>query len=160
MTTGGVTVCMSQSETQTVALGRWLAAHLKPGDVIALVGELGAGKTRLVRGLAEGLGIAPDRTHSPTYVLANVYERESEAPLAHVDAYRLHGAGELEDLGWDRLDDGKSIVVVEWADRLGGTLGSAERLFHILIEHVGVEERRITITWPPGRRLDGLQLGE
>ena len=149
---------VTRGEAQTVELGRKLAGVLRPGDVVALDGELGAGKTRFVRGMAQGLGIAPDRTHSPTYVLANVYEGAAGVRLVHVDAYRMAGAGDIEELGWDRLDDGASIVVVEWADRLGEALAEPDRIIRVLIEHVGPEERRISLRLPEGRELPGRHL--
>ena len=93
------------------ALGARIARNLKPGDLIALNGELGAGKTTLVRGMGEALGVRGAVT-SPTFVLARTHPRGSGAPLVHVDAYRLSGPAELDDLD---LDYEGSIVVVEWA---------------------------------------------
>lgn len=149
---------LTRSEGETMKLGRALAGLLRAGDVVAIDGELGAGKTRLVRGIAEGLGIAPERAHSPTYVLANVYESDAGARLVHVDAYRLVGAADLEELGWDRLDDGASVVVVEWAERLGTDWADADRLIRVRIEHLGPEERRISLSFPAGREAMGLHL--
>ena len=91
-------------------LGARLAARLKAGDVVLLTGELGAGKTTLTRGLGAALGVRGTVT-SPTFVLARTHPREEGPPLVHVDAYRLGGAGELDDLD---LDFDQSIVVVEW----------------------------------------------
>lgn len=93
------------------ALGATIAAHLRAGDLVALNGELGAGKTTLVRGLGAALGVRGPVT-SPTFVLARTHPRESGAPLVHVDAYRLSSPAELDDLD---LDFEGSIVVVEWA---------------------------------------------
>lgn len=159
MSAGASTTFVTHGEEQTVRLGRRMAALLQPGDVVALDGELGAGKTRFVRGLAEGLGIAPDKAHSPTYVLANVYEGDTGNRLVHVDAYRLRGLSELDEMGWDRLDDGHSIVVVEWAERLGAGLAAPERTIHVRIEHTGPEDRRITFAWPQERVPAGVDLG-
>ena len=92
-------------------LGARIAAHLRAGDLVALNGELGAGKTTLVRGLGAALGVRGPVT-SPTFVLARTHPRESGAPLVHVDAYRLSSPAELDDLD---LDFEGSIVVVEWA---------------------------------------------
>lgn len=118
----------SVREEGTVALGRAVGRLLRAGDVVALEGELGAGKTRFVRGVCEGMGLDPSQVSSPTFVLVNEYaERAAGAarsadvvPLRHVDAYRLHGgAEELESIGWDRVVDGSAAVVIEWASRVG-----------------------------------------
>ena len=93
------------------ALGAAIAGHLAAGDLVALNGELGAGKTTLVRGMGEALGVRGAVT-SPTFVLARTHPRASGAPLVHVDAYRLSHPAELDDLD---LDFEGSIVVVEWA---------------------------------------------
>src|SRR5438874_8509467 len=100
----------------TMAFGRRLAALLFPGAVIALVGPLGAGKTFLVRAVAEGLGIADSRVvNSPTFVL--IQEYEARLPVYHFDAYRLRGAAEFFDLGAHEYFEGKGVCLVEWADR-------------------------------------------
>lgn len=93
------------------ALGARIATTLRAGDLVAMNGELGAGKTTLVRGLGAALGVRGSVT-SPTFVLARTHPRESGAPLVHVDAYRLSSPAELDDLD---LDFAGSIVVVEWA---------------------------------------------
>lgn len=102
----------------TERLGEWLGERLRPGDVVCLVGELGAGKTTLVRGLARGLGtFEPDAVCSPTYLL--VVEHPGRVPLVHADAYlpaKLQGF--LDDGGLDYLLDPRAVVVVEWADRI------------------------------------------
>jgi tRNA threonylcarbamoyladenosine biosynthesis protein TsaE len=91
-------------------LGALVASQLRAGDLVALNGELGAGKTTLTRGLGEALGVRGAVT-SPTFVLARTHPRESGAPLVHVDAYRLSSAVELDDLD---IDFERSITVVEW----------------------------------------------
>lgn len=120
-------------ERQTVALGRALGGVLGPGDVVALEGELGAGKTRFVRGVCEGLGLDPAQVSSPTFVLMNEYAAPNDprttprAALRHVDAYRLRGTDDLESMGWDCVADGAAVVVVEWASRIAPALQEAVR---------------------------------
>ena len=105
----------TNSESDTSAAGERLAAVLEAGDVVLLFGELGAGKTAFVRGLARGLGALPDDVSSPTFTLVQEY-RGGRLPLFHVDLYRLEPA-EIADLGLDELIDGDGVVAIEWADR-------------------------------------------
>jgi tRNA threonylcarbamoyladenosine biosynthesis protein TsaE len=106
---------VSATETDTRAIGAALAGLLVPGDVVGLTGDLGAGKTRLVQGAAAALGVV-DPVVSPTFMLVREYDGDTE--VHHVDAYRLHGPGELEDLGLDGVLDPETVVFVEWADRV------------------------------------------
>ena len=108
-----------------MALARAVAGQARPGDMIGLTGELGAGKTRFVAGLADGLGAESRHVASPTFVLVHEYETPSgNLALVHIDAYRLHSADDLDSIGWD--DDGadlmdatsQAVVAIEWADRL------------------------------------------
>ncbi len=106
-----MTVTLTINDPDAMAqLGARIAAQLRAGDVVLLTGELGAGKTTLTRGLGAALGVGGTVT-SPTFVLARTHPREGAPPLIHVDAYRLGGADELDDLD---LDLDASIVVVEW----------------------------------------------
>lgn len=105
-----------EGEEATIKLGQGLAPFLKAGDVVALYGELGAGKTCLVRGLAKGLGIAEDQVASPSFSLINEYP--GPLPLFHMDCYRLHLDEEIEELGLEEYFDGPGISVIEWAERL------------------------------------------
>ena len=108
--------CTSHSESQTRAIGVAIGAALRPGDVVALCGELGAGKTRLAKGLAAGLGVADDRTvNSPTFVLVNQYA--GRCPVYHLDLYRLPPGSDLAAIGFDEMCDGRAAAIVEWADR-------------------------------------------
>jgi tRNA threonylcarbamoyladenosine biosynthesis protein TsaE len=104
----------SEGETRTVAAR--IAGGLKPGDVLLLSGDLGAGKTAFVRGLAEGLDINPDDVTSPTFTLVHEY-RGGRLPLIHVDLYRLDHA-DLDEIGLDQDLALKGIVAIEWAERL------------------------------------------
>lgn len=121
---------VSRSIEHTMALGAAVAQAAAPGDLVALIGELGAGKTQFVRGMAVGLGIPPRKVSSPTFVFLQEYPVDEDDPgslvLAHVDAYRLHGPDELHTIGWD--GDGQelrrgAVLVVEWADRIIDALG-------------------------------------
>jgi tRNA threonylcarbamoyladenosine biosynthesis protein TsaE len=143
---------LSRGEEQTIALGEALAQELAPGDVVALRGELGAGKTRLVRGIAAGLGHEQAQVSSPTFVVMHEYDDAgARMPLVHVDAYRLRGDEELANLGWDRVMNSEAVVVVEWAERVAE--GLPDRRFDVLMEHAGGDERRIVITGPSRERV-------
>lgn len=136
---------LSTSEAETIALGEAIGRALRSGDVVAIVGELGAGKTRLVRGIAIGLRIDPKMVSSPTYALVHEYKPiDADAPiLVHVDAYRLQGADDLASLGWRRAQDDHAVVVIEWADRVADDL-PAETLW-VTLEHSGGDGRSIVL---------------
>ena len=128
------------SPEETAAAGERLGARLGPGDVVALTGELGAGKTCFVQGLARGLGVTTAAT-SPTFVLVNEYR--GRVPVHHVDLYRTQSLTELLDLGLEEmLDDG--VTLIEWADRCEALLPA--RTVRVHIDGVGDEPRRISIT--------------
>jgi tRNA threonylcarbamoyladenosine biosynthesis protein TsaE len=109
----------SADEATTRAVGAAVAALLRPGDVVGLTGDLGAGKTRLVQGAAAALGVAGP-VLSPTFMLVREYD--GEPPVHHVDAYRLAGPLELEDLGMEEVFPADAVVFVEWADRVAAAL--------------------------------------
>ncbi|MDH3585079.1 MAG: tRNA (adenosine(37)-N6)-threonylcarbamoyltransferase complex ATPase subunit type 1 TsaE, partial [Phycisphaerae bacterium] len=117
------------------------------GDVLALFGALGAGKTQLVRGLAAGLGADARAVSSPTFVI--LCEYAASIPLVHVDAYRVNGPDDLASVGFDEAVEGENVVAVEWADRIAGSL-PADRL-EIHLEHLAEDARRIVFrlkgTW-------------
>jgi tRNA threonylcarbamoyladenosine biosynthesis protein TsaE len=126
-------------EAATADLGRRLAAVLFPGAVVGLIGQLGAGKTRLVRAIAEGLDIADSRiVSSPTFVL--IQEYNARFPIYHFDAYRLHSEAEFFDLGAHEYFQGQGVCLVEWADRILGCLPA---------EHLGIQ---IQVTGPSSRK--------
>ena len=112
----------THSEQETVDFARAFAGRLHPGSVVLLVGDLGAGKTAFVRGLALGLGLDPDAVSSPTFTL--IQEYRGHPTLYHVDLYRLQGR-EVDDLGLDELAAGDSIVAIEWAEKLADTPAGA-----------------------------------
>ncbi|OLD20360.1 MAG: tRNA (adenosine(37)-N6)-threonylcarbamoyltransferase complex ATPase subunit type 1 TsaE [Acidobacteria bacterium 13_1_40CM_3_65_5] len=106
----------THSENETADVGCELAQTLTAGSVVLLFGDLGAGKTAFVRGLAEGLGVQPDEVSSPTFTLVQEY-RGGRVPLFHVDLYRLNDAREIDDLGLDEIAaDG--VMAIEWAEKL------------------------------------------
>ncbi len=108
------------SPEETVDLGARLAAQLAPGDVLALYGDLGAGKTHLVKGLATGLGLLAAEVDSPTFVL--LHEYPTDPPLFHFDAYRIESPAEFTNLGFHDYAGGDGICVIEWAERIEGLL--------------------------------------
>lgn len=112
-------VCLSRSPDETRALGEALAPCLGPGDVVALTGDLGAGKTRLVQGVARALGVR-DPVTSPTFLLLKQYE--GTHPIAHLDVFRMGTLQDLVDLGYDELLDSGSILLIEWGDAVQGLL--------------------------------------
>lgn len=105
------------SPEETLALGARLAAHLRPGDVLALYGDLGAGKTHLVKGIARGLGADPEDVSSPTFTLVNEYPTAAP-PLYHLDVYRIERLHELHEMGVEELLHGDGLCVIEWPEKL------------------------------------------
>ena len=120
---------ISRSTEQTRRVGMRLGALLRPGDLVCLIGELGSGKTTLVQGLSAGWG-SLDPASSPTFVLVNVYRRPNGDRLYHLDAYRLSGAAEAEELDVDAMVD-TSPLVVEWADRIRNALPNERLWIHL-----------------------------
>ncbi len=138
----------SRSEADTWRLAAAVAARLEPGDLIALVGDLGAGKTVFVRGLCEALGVPrEDGVSSPTYALVNLYP-SGALPVAHLDLYRVGEVDELEALGFRDLLDGEHVVVVEWPERAPELLALAD--ITVTIEDAGPTERVLWVQGLPG----------
>ena len=113
---------VTNSPAETEALGESLAGQLEPGTVIAFTGDLGAGKTAFVRGLARGLGVR-ERVTSPTFTIVNEYEG-GRLPLFHFDMYRLGSADELFDIGWEDYLARGGICAVEWSENVSDALGN------------------------------------
>jgi tRNA threonylcarbamoyladenosine biosynthesis protein TsaE len=131
---------ITQSEAETATAARSLAARLQAGDVVLLFGDLGAGKTAFVKGLAAGLGAAEEEVSSPTFTLIQEY-RSGRLTLFHVDLYRLNDAREIDDLGLDEIAlDG--VLAIEWAEKLPRPVPGA---MVVRIEHGDGDERRISI---------------
>jgi tRNA threonylcarbamoyladenosine biosynthesis protein TsaE len=140
-----------ESEAETEQIGQALARVVAPGTVIGLAGPLGAGKTRLVRALAEALGVDPGAIASPTFVL--IHEYEGRLPVVHCDVYRLHDSEEFEALGPDEYYNGGGVCLIEWADRVVDRL-PADAWF-IRLEPLGDDapnhhqHRRVDLALPP-----------
>ena len=134
---------ITRSARETELLGARLAASLRPGDVVAFQGDLGAGKTAFTRGLARGLGITEAVT-SPTYTIVNEYP-QGRLPLFHFDMYRLRGAEELFDLGWEDYLDRGGVCAVEWSENVREAL---EDPITVTLRRDPAEEntRHITVT--------------
>src|SRR5581483_10277304 len=131
------------SLAETEAFGRRLGRLLFPGAVLALVGPLGAGKTHLVRAVAEGLDIADARVvSSPTFVL--IQEYDARLPIYHFDAYRLRTEAEFEDLGAHEYFQGQGVCLVEWADRVPGRLPAEHLQVRLVV--TGEQSRRLELT--------------
>ena len=134
---------ISHSPDETQAAGERLAARLGPGAVVACIGELGAGKTCFVQGVARGLGVEAGVT-SPTFVLINQYR--GRLPVYHLDAYRTESLTELLDIGVEELMHGDGVTVIEWADKLRPLL--PEHAITVTIAGLGDEPRSIAIDCP------------
>ena len=132
-------IIVSRSEQETSDAGERFARRLDAGDVVLLYGDLGAGKTAFVRGLARGLGAAAEDVSSPTFTL--VQEYHGRVTLHHVDLYRLQPV-EVPDLGLDELSAEGAVVAVEWAERWTDAPAAA---WVVRLESIGQDERRITI---------------
>jgi tRNA threonylcarbamoyladenosine biosynthesis protein TsaE len=136
-------VMRSASEACSYAIGRKIAQLLEPGDVLALRGELGAGKTFLARAIAHGLGVpASVPITSPTFTFINEYD--GRLHLAHIDLYRLTGPDDLETLAWQEAMYGKGAAVIEWPERMGGLI--PEDRWDLEIEITGDESRTFTLS--------------
>jgi len=149
---GAASALLTTGEAETTAAGERLAASLSAGDVVLLYGQLGAGKTAFVRGLAQGLGASPDEVSSPTFTLIQEYASK-RATLFHVDLYRLEPA-EVEDLGLEELVSGDGIVAIEWADHWRGRPDDA---IEVTIQDRGEDRRAIAIRNAPGLKGSGLR---
>ena len=133
----------SASEQDTEALGRALVQRLQPGAVVAFTGDLGAGKTAFVRGMAQGLGI-PQRVTSPTFTIVNEYEG-GRLPLFHFDMYRLRDADDLFDIGWEDYLTRGGVCAVEWSERVDDAM-PADTLWVDIARGTDESDRIITIT--------------
>ncbi len=135
---------ITKSELETHAFAKNFAKTLPSFAIIALEGELGAGKTCFVRGLCEGLGGEPRQVNSPTFTIMQEYHIAEGKRLVHIDAYRLACEDDLEEIGWDELlEDNNSIIAIEWASRIANAL--PKNTIHIKFEHRDPTTRWISI---------------
>ena len=133
---------VTRSAAETEALAEALASTFRGGEVVLLTGELGAGKTAFVRGLARGLGVDPDEVASPTFVLLTAYP--GRLRLHHADLYRLAGDGDDRELGLEELPGPGGVLAIEWAERL--SMRAWPRVVEVHLEHAGEDARRMTTT--------------
>ena len=132
-------VIHTKTSEETMALGEELGRRLRSGDVVALFGDLGAGKTTFTKGIARGLKLAAE-VHSPTFTL--IHEHPGETPLYHVDLYRLSDEREVEELGIEEYLQAEGVVVIEWADKMKSLL-PPDRL-DVDLRMTGDTERELT----------------
>ena len=134
---------ISKSVEDTLSFGEKLAKRFKKGDFVALIGDLGAGKTVLTKGIAKGLGVKDARyVNSPTFVIIKEYK--GKLPLYHFDLYRLDHPGLLDAGNFDEYFYGDGVTVVEWADKIKGLL--PKNRWEIRISVIGKERRKIEIS--------------
>ena len=133
----------TNSAAETMALGRAFGATLRPGDVVALYGDLGAGKTHFVKGVAMARGVEETDVSSPTFALVQLYDEATGAdlPLAHVDAYRLERPEQFVDIGGIELMEGDGAVLIEWPERIEPLLPAYT--VRLRLRHAGDDRRRI-----------------
>ncbi len=139
-------IFITHSEKETEALGESLASEFKDGTVLAMYGDLGAGKTAFVRGLAKGMGLSC-RVSSPTFTIVNEYEGERE--LIHFDMYRLSSSDELFDIGWEDYLARGAVCAVEWSENVDDAFFGDETV--IRIEKLSDTDRRISIEEGSGK---------
>ena len=132
---------MTESEAETADLAAELAARFRGGEVVLLSGELGAGKTAFVRGLARGMGLDADEVASPTFVLLTSHP--GRLTLHHADLYRLRGDGDDGELGLEELPGPGGVLAVEWAERLSAVPWRPR--LRVFLEHAGGDRRRVRI---------------
>lgn len=134
----------TDSPQQTIELGRTLGSQLKGGEVIALIGNLGTGKTHLIKGIATGCGAdQSDIVNSPTFVLVNEYPANFD--IYHIDAYRLDDEKQFAQLGFEDMINPGSIVLIEWADKVPNCLTGVDTI-NVNLSHISENQRKIQIT--------------
>ena len=140
---------ISRSDEFTFETGQRLGSEARPGDVFALRGDLGAGKTVLAKGIAAGLGIVEEIT-SPTFTLLEIYD--SEIPFYHFDLYRIGDESEFDNLNFEDYWDNEGVSVVEWSERAGNRI--PENAVFVTLEYLDDVSRRILIEYTGNRRFN------
>jgi tRNA threonylcarbamoyladenosine biosynthesis protein TsaE len=136
-------VFRTKSASETIRIGKSIGSRLLPGDVVALTGELGAGKTQLIKGLAAGVGVGnPTYVSSPSFKLINEYP--GKITFYHIDLFRLRGEKEAEELGLDDYFQSRGITAIEWADKIPSLL--PEEILRIDIRYTGENSRNLEIS--------------
>jgi tRNA threonylcarbamoyladenosine biosynthesis protein TsaE len=135
-------VFQSRSTSETIRIGKGIGSLLRPGDVVALVGELGTGKTQFIKGLAEGLGVGKSTyISSPSFTLINEYP--GKVPFYHIDLFRLKLEKDAEELGLEEYFQGEGITAIEWADRIPRLLPG--EILWVVIHYTGKNTRSLEI---------------
>ena len=138
---------ISKLPEQTIELGRKIGKQLRGGEVVAVCGPLGSGKTHLIKGIAAGAGAKNSKhVNSPTFVIVNEYTGRLD--VYHIDAYRLNSTAEFEMLGFDDFCEPQSVVLIEWADKIESALRTIDYI-RIELSHVSKTQRRIHIENTP-----------
>ena len=135
---------LSKCQQETRDFGGKFAKSLKSGDIICLFGDLGSGKTTLVKGLAKGLHVSPKKVHSPTFTLMNVYEGKKSLPIFHFDLYRIENMNEIFLLDYEEYLYGEGIAIIEWAEKLESLM--PKNYYSFELKHKSENERLITVT--------------
>ena len=145
-------VIQTRSASETIRIGKSIGSHLRAGDVVALVGELGAGKTQFIKGLATGAGVGkPTYISSPSFTLINEYP--GKVPFYHIDLFRLKSQKEAEGLGLEDYFQGRGITAIEWADKIPSFL--PDEMLSIHIVYTGKNRRSVEISGK-GKRYEDL----
>lgn len=138
----------THSAKETIGFGAEIGKKLRANDVLALIGDLGAGKTTLMQGLAKGLGVK-DHITSPTFTLINQYN--GQMPVFHVDLYRLDQIDQIQDLGLEEYLKANGVCVIEWAERMGDLLPC--NAHKIELKYLKENERQICVSWELAARI-------
>ena len=147
-----VVVLHTKNTTETVRIGKRIGSLLLPGDVVALVGELGTGKTQFIKGIAAGVKVGnPTYISSPSFTLINEYR--GKIPFYHIDLFRLKTEKEAEELGLEEYFGGEGITAIEWADRIPSLL--PKEILFVQIRHIGKQIRSIEIV-AKGKRYEDI----
>lgn len=134
---------ISKSPEETFNIGFQLGQTLKPGNVVALIGELGTGKTVFTKGIAKALGVKEyEYVNSPSFVIVKEY-KSKKSPLYHFDFYRLRSNHDLDTVGYEEYFYSNGIIVIEWADRVMEAL--PKKYVSVRFKHLGKDKRKITI---------------